>query len=200
MDWRLPILAGYAIGSVSWAVIVGRLALRSDIRILGSGTAGGTNVGRVAGLRWGMLVAALDVGKGLLSTVVGTALAGGDVRGGMLAGVAAVAGHIFPVWFGFRGGKGIATFAGTCTLVFPQVMVPAALTWVLAYGLARGVAKASALAAAMLPVVGFAVDASAEQILYLAAMAVLISGRHMPEAVKGSKGLAAAPTRRRKLA
>ena len=96
MDWRLPILAGYAIGSVSWAVIVGRLALRSDIRILGSGTAGGTNVGRVAGLRWGMLVAALDVGKGLLSTVVGTALAGGDVRGGMLAGVAAVAGHIFP--------------------------------------------------------------------------------------------------------
>ena len=79
-------------------------------------------------------------------------------------------------------------------------MVPAALTWVLAYGLARGVAKASALAAAMLPVVGFAVDASAEQILYLAAMAVLISGRHMPEAVKGSKGLAAASTRRRKLA
>lgn len=196
MDWGLPALAGYALGSVSWAIIIGRLALHADIRRRGSGNAGGLNVGRLAGIGWGALVAVLDVGKGALAAYVGMRLAGGDVRGGMVAGTAAVVGHILPIWFGFRGGKGIATFAGVCAIVAPGMIVPAASTWVAAFALVRTTARASAIAAAMLPAVGFAVGASAEQIMYLAVVGYAISVRHMPEAVSGRRR----PRRSRRLA
>jgi glycerol-3-phosphate acyltransferase PlsY len=185
MDWGLPILSGYALGSVSWAVIIGKLAVHVDVRRRGSGTAGGANVGRLAGIGWGALVALLDVGKGAVAAYVGMRLAGGDLQGGMTAGVASVVGHILPIWFGFRGGKGIATFAGVCAVVAPDVILPAAAMWVLAFALTRTVARASALAAAMLPALGFAIGVGPDQIVYLAAAGYAICLRHMPEAVAG---------------
>jgi len=187
MDWQLSALSGYVLGSVSWAVIIGKLALHADIRRRGSGNAGGANVGRVVGIAWGVLVSLLDVGKGALAAAVGVRLSGGDVRGGMVAGTAAVVGHMLPIWFGFRGGKSIATFAGVCAVVAPNMIVPAAAAWVLAYALVRTVARASAVAAAMLPVVGFGVGATSDQIIYLAAVGYAISMRHMPEAVGGGR-------------
>lgn len=182
MDWRMPALIGYLIGSVSWAVIIGRLTFGIDVRRRGSRNAGGANAGRVMGLGWGVLVAALDVGKGMLATLVGAALVD-DFRGGLVAGVAAVVGHIFPVWFGFMGGKAIAAFAGSCVLAAPQAVIPAACTWVLCFVVSRSVPRASAVASALLPVIGFALGFGYEIVLYMAAMGLLICTRHIHDAV-----------------
>ena len=111
--------AGYLLGTLTSADIVSRLATggRIDLRAVGSGNPGGMNAMRVLGRRAGVAVAVADVGKGALACVVGRAVAG-DI-GAHTAGVAAVAGHCYPVWKAFEGGKGVATSFGQCLATFP---------------------------------------------------------------------------------
>jgi len=113
-------LAGYVLGTFPTAVVVTRLATRGavDIRSVGSGNPGGLNTALVVGKRWGAVVMLVDAAKGLAGGLVGWAI-GGDA-GAYAGATAAIAGHIFPVWTGFRrGGKGVATSAGSVLAVFP---------------------------------------------------------------------------------
>ena len=110
---------GYLLGTFPTAVVVTRAATRGavDIRTSGSGNPGGLNTAHVVGRLWGGAVIAIDVAKGLGAGLLGWAIAG--PTGAFAGGTAAIVGHIWPVWTRFRGGKGVATSAGTVLAVFP---------------------------------------------------------------------------------
>jgi glycerol-3-phosphate acyltransferase PlsY len=112
-------VAGYLIGTFPTADLVTRLATRGrvDIRAAGSGNPGGFNTMHVVGTGWGVLVIFVDIAKGAVAALVGWAIAG--TPGAYAGATAGIAGHIFPVWSGFRGGKGVATSAGAVLVVFP---------------------------------------------------------------------------------
>jgi len=121
-DVILAVLAaavGYLLGTIPFAGVVAWLATRGEINLreAGSGNPGAINAIKTLGARWGLVVLVADIAKGLAAGVVGL-LIGGDA-GAYAAATAAIAGHIFPVWSRFRGGKGVATSAGACLAVFP---------------------------------------------------------------------------------
>jgi glycerol-3-phosphate acyltransferase PlsY len=110
---------GYLLGTIPSADIVARLATggRTDLRATGSGNPGAANAMRVIGTKWGLVVMAADIGKGAAASALGRRTAGGC--GSHVGGSAAVVGHCFPVWTGFRGGKGVAAGVGQCAVTFP---------------------------------------------------------------------------------
>jgi glycerol-3-phosphate acyltransferase PlsY len=175
----LAATVGYCVGSISFAVIVGRAVAGVDVRKYNSGTAGGSNVGRLLGVRYGVLVACLDIAKGMVSAIAGLAIAG--ATGQMVAGAAAVIGHILPIWFGFRGGKAIATFFGSCILTAPLVVLPTGALWLVLYFASRKVAQASLIASCCLPLIGWLCRLPWQQILYLGVMGAAICLRHVPD-------------------
>ena len=123
----LAAAAGYLLGTVPSADVAARLASGGtvDLRDQGTGNPGAVNAMVVLGARWGYGVLAADVSKGALACAVGRRLAGG--RGAHLAGTSSVVGHCFPVWKGFRGGKGVGCSIGQCLMTFPA-WVPVDLT------------------------------------------------------------------------
>jgi glycerol-3-phosphate acyltransferase PlsY len=147
VDWgtvALVMAGGYLLGSVPFGLVLTKLAGLGDIRALGSGNIGATNVLRTGrkGLAAATLV--LDGAKGALAVLATLALAGRDAA--LLAGFAAVLGHNFPVWLRFKGGKGVATSLGALTAAAWPVGVAACLTWLAVAGLFR-VSSLAALAA-----------------------------------------------------
>ena len=121
-DALLTVLAaavGYLLGTIPSAGVVAWLATRGkvNLREAGSGNPGAINAIKMLGAGWGLVVLVADIAKGLAAGVLGLVI-GGD-PGAYAAATAAIAGHIFPVWSGFRGGKGVATSAGACLAVFP---------------------------------------------------------------------------------
>lgn len=118
----LPVAAaagiGYLAGTFPSADLATRLAARgTDLRAEGSGNPGALNAAAVLGRRWGLAVLATDMAKGAIAGFAGRAVAGD--AGAYAAATGSIAGHIAPVWNGFRGGKGVATSAGACLAVFP---------------------------------------------------------------------------------
>ena len=114
--------AGYLLGTVPSADTAARLATGglTDLRLAGTGNPGAVNAMHVLGKRWGWGILAADAAKGALACVAGRRLGGGT--GAHVAGTAAVIGHCFPVWNGFRGGKGVAVSLGQCTATFPAYL------------------------------------------------------------------------------
>jgi glycerol-3-phosphate acyltransferase PlsY len=114
---------GYLLGTIPSADIAAKAAMgrSGDLRSEGTGNPGAANAAKVLGAKWGAAVMVADVAKGAVASAVGRRTAG-DV-GAHVGGVAAVAGHCWPVWTGFRGGKGVATSVGQCLMTFP-VYVP----------------------------------------------------------------------------
>ena len=110
---------GYLLGSFPTADIVTRVATKGavNLRSEGSGNPGATNAAQVLGAKWGIVVLIVDIAKGVAAGTLGMVV-GGDA-GGYFASTMSIAGHIFPLWSGFRGGKGVATSAGACLAVFP---------------------------------------------------------------------------------
>lgn len=125
-------ILAYAIGSVSTSTIISRYIAHLDIREHGSGNAGATNTLRVLGLRWALLVLALDILKGMVAVAMAKALGHNAPWYVYLSGLAVIVGHNWPVFFGFRGGKGIATAIGVYVLV---MFVPAVVAGVIAIAL-----------------------------------------------------------------
>ncbi len=131
----VKIILAYLLGSISGSLLLGRLK-KVDIRGQGSGSAGGTNAFRTQGLVFALGVVVIDVGKGFLAAWWIPAM---DFGGSavvidphlliMVCGFAAVLGHCFPVWHGFRGGKGAATAVGTLIVIEPWLLLPVLITW-----------------------------------------------------------------------
>ncbi len=136
MLWLLALSAagglGYLLGSLPTAYLVAQRAggAFADIRLAGDGNAGAANIGRLLGSRWGVLVGAVDIGKGAVPVLFFNALAGSwdTVSGlGLLSGAAAIAGHVWPVWLRFRGGRGAATAVGVTAAVLTGPVLLVAL-------------------------------------------------------------------------
>lgn len=123
-------LLGYLLGTLPSADVAVRLSGRRDVdlRAHGTGNPGAANALVVLGKRWGYAIMAADIAKGAAACLGGRRLAGGD--GAHVAGPAAVVGHCFPVWNGFKGGKGVAASAGQCLATFPAYFpVDLAVAW-----------------------------------------------------------------------
>ena len=118
-------LIGYVLGSIPFGLIAGRLARGVDVRDFGSRRTGGTNVMRVLGARWAILVTTLDAGKGALAAILGRASGVDSEAGAALAAFAAAAGHIYPIFARFRGGRGVATLLGGLSAIFWPAAVAA---------------------------------------------------------------------------
>jgi glycerol-3-phosphate acyltransferase PlsY len=160
-DLLVKVLAGYLLGSIVGSLWVGRLRGGVDIRKLGSGNAGGTNALRTQGKSFALWVLAIDIGKGwlaarLLAPIVlpGIDPAPADVAVWTPAacGLAVILGHVYPVWHGFRGGKGVATLVGVVLGLDASLLPVMLLTWFVAVVLFGYVGLASMLAAASIPV------------------------------------------------
>jgi glycerol-3-phosphate acyltransferase PlsY len=145
-----------------------------DLRGVGSGNPGATNVGRALGRRLGVLVAVLDVLKGLLPAAGFGAL---DHRAGLLAGVAAVLGHVTSPFLRGRGGKGVATAGGAILGSHPLWAVPVILTWLVVAATARRTAPASVSAALAVLVVALV---ARDDVPWAAALAAVVVLRHQP--------------------
>lgn len=140
----LAALSGYLLGSIPFGLVLTRLAGLGDIRRIGSGNIGATNVLRTGNKPLAVATLLLDSGKGALAALLALWLAGPDAA--LLAAGGAMLGHTFPVWLGFKGGKGVATALGVLLAVAWPVGVGACLTWLAVAALFR-ISSLSALAA-----------------------------------------------------
>ena len=148
--WLLP-LAGYLLGSIPFGYLIVRFTRGTDVRAAGSGNIGATNVNRVAGAGAAAATLLLDMAKGYCAVLLAERLSGGQIGWMALSGLAAVAGHLFPVWLRFRGGKGVATAVGAFVPLCWMGVAAAALVWLVVVSIWRYVSLASVVAAAALP-------------------------------------------------
>jgi glycerol-3-phosphate acyltransferase PlsY len=165
---------GYLVGAISPATLLARRR-GIDLAAAGSGNPGATNAGRVLGRRAGLLVGLLDLAKGALPAA-GFGLA--DGRAGLLAGFAAVIGHVTSPYLRGRGGKGVATSAGAVLGSHPVLLPPLLAVWVAVALLSRWVALASMTAAASLPVAAYLLGFRGVDLLWAAALAAVVVVRH----------------------
>lgn len=183
MEWPGFILAlagSYLVGSVPTGYLLVKWVTRIDVRAIGSGNVGATNVARAAGGAVGLIVLALDVGKGLLA-VLGVApwLAHPATSTAQLAcGLAAVIGHCASVFLKFQGGKGVATTIGVIVGVAPAIAAVCLGVWGIVFALCRYVSVASLAAAVTIPVTQAIMRRAPAEILVGAVLALVIIVRH----------------------
>ncbi|MCX7400768.1 MAG: glycerol-3-phosphate 1-O-acyltransferase PlsY [Planctomycetales bacterium] len=151
-------LVAFVVGGIPFGYLVGRAILKDDIRKHGSGNIGATNVARVIGWKWGSFVLVLDAIKGLLPTLGARLLMASRFSedaaqtATILAGIAAILGHMYPIWLKLRGGKGVATALGVVLVISPVASLVALILFSIVVGTTKIVAAASIAAA-----IGFAV-------------------------------------------
>ena len=184
------VVVGYLVGAISPATLVAR-SRGADLRTAGSGNPGATNVGRVLGRRWGVVVALLDVAKG----AVPAALFGAWWHeAGLLAGFAAVVGHVTSPFLRGRGGKGVATAAGSVLGSHPLWAPVVLLAWVVVVALSRWVALGSVVAALAVLVTAVVVGAPWPEVAWAAALAALVVVRHRSNFARWWRARSVPPT------
>jgi acyl phosphate:glycerol-3-phosphate acyltransferase len=147
---EIPFVA-YGLGSIPFGVILANLFGGTDVRKAGSGNIGATNVARVAGPQAGILTLILDIAKGAGAILLAGRLSKDSATWMMIAGVAALVGHCFPVWLKFKGGKGVATAAGVFLVLSPVAFLGAVIVFLLVVIFWRYVSLGSVSAAGAMP-------------------------------------------------
>lgn len=164
--------AGYLLGSIPFGIVITRLLGLGDLRQIGSGNIGATNVLRTGHKGAALATLLLDSGKGAIAVLLARWL-GGDIAA-VLAGAGAILGHCFPVWLGFRGGKGVATFLGTViALSWPLGLMCCAI-WLVAAAIFRISSLAALIAATASPLIAVAMGQSliAAAVAFMAALVI----------------------------
>ncbi|MEM9494770.1 MAG: glycerol-3-phosphate 1-O-acyltransferase PlsY [Pseudomonadota bacterium] len=173
IDTVAPVIVGYLLGSVPFGLVLTRIAGLGDIRAIGSGNIGATNVLRTGRKDLALATLLLDGGKAAIAVVVAHLL---DWRPEVAYG-AAMLGHCFPVWLKFNGGKGVATFIGGMFALYFPAGVFVAATWLAMAGVARYSSRAALAAAAASPLILFAMGEPSYAVAALF-MAILVFIRH----------------------
>ncbi|EAR50382.1 hypothetical protein OG2516_16736 [Oceanicola granulosus HTCC2516] len=168
-------LLGYLLGSVPFGLLITRRLGLGDLRAIGSGNIGATNVLRTGDKRAAAATLLLDGSKAAVAVLLARALSGPDAA--QAAGLAAFVGHCFPVWLNFRGGKGVATFFGLLLALAWPVGLAAAATWLAAAALLRYSSLAALLAAGLAPLWA-ALLGHGDLVLLTIVLALLVYGRH----------------------
>ena len=175
--WLLGLvgLAAYMLGSVPFGVVVARVMGLGDLRAIGSGNIGATNVMRTGNKAAGALTFALDAGKGAVAALIAWATLGEDAA--QAAALAAFLGHLYPVYLGFKGGKGVATFIGTTLALAWPVALAICAIWALVFKLARFSSLAALIASALSPVLALAFGYGSMAVLF-GALTLMIFYKH----------------------
>ncbi len=178
------VLLAYLLGSFSGSLMLGALR-KVDIRLSGSGNAGGTNAFRTQGFRFALGVVLIDVAKGVLAAAFisrlhffGPDIAADHSTQVVLCGFAAIVGHCFPVWHGFRGGKGAATAVGVLCVVQPLALAPMLLTWLVVLTVTGWVGLATILAGISLVPAFLWLKAEPAQLVFALALALFLLFTH----------------------
>ncbi len=184
MALALKILLAYLLGSLSGSLVLGKIK-NVDIRTMGSGSAGGTNAFRTQGLLFALGVAVLDIGKGVLAAGWIPALSLADAASQisieqttLACGFAAVLGHCYPVYHGFRGGKGAATAVGVLIIIEPWLLIPMLSTWLVVLVLSGYVGLATVLAAFSLVPAALYLGNSNNLLIFSVVIAAFIAFTH----------------------
>lgn len=174
MDW-IPLAIGYFLGSIPFGLLLTRM-IGIDIRAVGSGNIGTTNVLRTGNKGLAAATLLLDAGKGVAAVAIGRWL-GGEM-GGIVAGTAAFVGHCFPIWLKFRGGKGVATILGVTLAAAPLAGVIALATWACGALATRYSSVGGMLAAIACPIGVWFLTGNLGWATHLAALAALLIFQH----------------------
>ncbi len=168
-------IAGYLLGSIPFGIVIARVMGLGNLREIGSGNIGATNVLRTGNKTAAALTAMLDAGKGAVALLIARALIGEDAA--QIAGLAAFLGHLFPIWLRFRGGKGVATFLGILLALYWPLGLAACATWLFSAMTMRMSSLAGLMAAGLSPM--WALMLGQGQTLLLGAiLTILIYIRH----------------------
>ena len=171
------IIVAYLIGSIPFALLLARRFGEADLRRVGSGNLGAANVMRASGVAAGLLVAALDMTKGAASVWLAARGSAGAALPAA-AGLAAIIGHIYPVWLRFRGGKGVATACGVFAVLTPLALPPALAVFVAVVWMTKYISLGSVVATIALPPLAYALGSPAPSVLVAFAAAIVIVFRH----------------------
>ncbi len=189
MPWRLALLAGaYLIGSVPFSYLVARAFGVADVRRVGSGNVGATNVMRSAGKAAGLLAFLLDALKGAAAALAVSSLAPASSVLPALAAVLAVIGHMYPVWLGFQGGKGVATGAGAFLPLAPAATLLALGAFALGLAVTRYVSVGSIVGAVTLAVAAFILGSPSPVAWAATSAAALVVWRHRGNILRLARG------------
>jgi glycerol-3-phosphate acyltransferase PlsY len=184
----VSMLLSYLVGSVNVAISLTKKVKKKDVRDLGSKNAGATNVARIFGIRLGIIVLILDVAKGIAAVELGRLLCAKfvgtpNISLDYLNLIAVILGHCFPVFFGFRGGKAVATAAGGLLLLNPLILSAIFAVFILLAIKTKNVGAGSVGAAVSLPLVytvwALLNDGFSLEFLFICIMAAIVIGRHL---------------------
>jgi glycerol-3-phosphate acyltransferase PlsY len=175
----LLILAAYLLGSLSGSLLLGRLR-GVDIRTQGSGNAGGTNAFRTQGLKFALGVVVIDIGKGALAAWLGLRFAEAPNATWLAhaTAFAAVVGHVWPLWHGFRGGKGAATVVGATLVLWPAAVPALLAVWIAVLVLTGYVGLGTVLAGLALAALATLTQAATPRLAFALAAAALLAWTH----------------------
>lgn len=173
----LILLAAYLLGSLSGSLLLGRLR-GVDIRRLGSGNAGGTNALRTQGWKFALGTVLVDVGKGALAAWLALRFGGGSAWLPYAAGGAAMLGHVYPVFHGFRGGKGAGTLVGVLLVLWPLAVVVMIGAWLLVLAASGYVGLSTVLAGIGLVPLALATQAGPARLVFVLGVAVFLVFTH----------------------
>jgi glycerol-3-phosphate acyltransferase PlsY len=178
-----PVVAAYVIGSIPFALLLARRWGGADLRRVGSGNLGATNVLRALGVAPGVLVAVLDIAKGAASVMLAVRLSTHPAVPAA-AGLAAIVGHVYPVWLRFRGGKGVATACGVFSVLSPLAMLLAVAVFVATVWVTRYVSLGSMASTMALPPMAYAIGSPGSAVAAAFVAAAIIVSRHRANLVR----------------
>jgi glycerol-3-phosphate acyltransferase PlsY len=184
MIYIFTLIISYLLGSIPMGLLLTRMAGKGDLRQVGSGNIGATNVMRVGGLRMAGLVWVLDMLKAIVAVFIGKYIAGDAF--GAWCGFVAIVGHCYPVWLKFKGGKGISSLFGTLLAVSPLSFAVCGIEWLLV-ALTSGVSSLGAtIVFCLIPVLGFAISVNVG--FAFLAIGLLCLWRHRGNIIRLIKG------------
>lgn len=178
----LAAIGGYLLGSIPFGLVLTKAAGLGDIRNIGSGNIGATNVLRTGRKDIALATLVLDAGKAGIALFLTRFLVGNDapfqIELGLVAGFAAFIGHCYPVWLQFKGGKGVATYYGLLLVGMPPLGVVAGITWLAMAMMFRISSLAALVSVTLAPILALVGGYSTSEVVCLVALAVLIFWRH----------------------
>ena len=175
MTLTVVALLAYLLGSIPFGMVMARAFGLGDLRTIGSGNIGATNVLRTGNKLAAALTLLLDAAKGAVAVLAARWLAGEDAA--HVAGLAAFVGHLFPLYLNFKGGKGVATFLGTVLALSPVVGIACCITWLIVAAITR-ISSLSALLSAAMSLIWVVAFTRAEAALVITIMTILVYIRH----------------------
>lgn len=179
-------ICSYLIGSIPFSYLIPKWIGKIDIRTMGSGNTGTTNVVRTLGMKVGVLAFIGDFLKGIIPALIGLLWLG--ELGGIIGGSMAVIGHCYPVWLKFKGGKGVATSAGILIVLMPDLCILLLIGQFIIIALTKYMSLASLLSAVLLPILAFIFSKSDQMVLFSIGLALFVIFRHRSNLFRLIKG------------